>query len=70
MSGYYPPGVVGNEPEIAGPAHEDDEQRQCPDGCPDLVMVPVTTFVDGSTEWTCPSCLTTFSDDPDEDDDQ
>lgn len=28
----YPPGVTGNEPEIAGPSWEGQVERDCPDG--------------------------------------
>ena len=31
MSGYYPPGVTGNEYEIAGPDYEEETTLLCPE---------------------------------------
>jgi hypothetical protein len=50
----YPPGVTGNEYEIAGPDREFEDERTCPD-CDQVSIVDVTGY--GWEEWwTCPWC--------------
>ena len=65
MSGYYPPGVTGNEYEIAGADREWDDTRAVYCGnedCADFevekdLMVSLASY--GSSEWgtyECPTC--------------
>ena len=55
----YPPGVTGNEPEIAGyPETEAVEEGACRD-CPFWAEVTITTWTTPSEickTWTCPEC--------------
>lgn len=50
----YPPGVSGNEYEIAGPDREFTDERDC-SNCDRTAVVDVTGY--GWEEWwTCPYC--------------
>lgn len=53
----YPPGVTGNEYEIAGPDREFTDERDC-EGCGRLSTVDVIGYR-WEEWWTCPhpSCL-------------
>lgn len=50
----YPPGVTGNEFEIAGPDWEDDMLVRCCD-CGWAGMATVWAYR-GETYWECPEC--------------
>lgn len=50
----YPPGVTGNEYEIAGPDREFTDEREC-DHCDRLVTVDVVQYR-WEEWWTCPAC--------------
>ena len=54
MSIYYPEGVTGMEPEIAGPDHEEEIVADC-DACGYSGYVTVATF-GYRRAWSCPRC--------------
>lgn len=60
MSGNYPPGVTGNEPEIAGPMYEEWEEYYC-DHCEEDTQHEVTEYCgEGVRYWVCDECGTQF----------
>ncbi len=50
----YPPGVTGNEYEIAGPSYEEYEDRECPE-CEEPRR-GLTQAYGHEAWWTCESC--------------
>lgn len=63
MYSNYPPGVTGNEPQIAGPESETEkmERMACDEECGFDGEVPVTVVTYRgdymvSVYWTCPQC--------------
>ena len=54
----YPPGVTGNEFEIAGPDREYSAERECDRvfGCGEISTVWVIGYRDEEW-WDCPKCL-------------
>ena len=56
----YPPGVTGNEYEIAGPDFETTEETEC--DCGFKGEVEVEGF-HGVVSWTCPQCETDHEED-------
>lgn len=52
----YPPGVTGNEYEIAGPDKEWEEERTCSnEDCGFSGLVNGETY-NNTEAWTCPQC--------------
>lgn len=50
----YPPGVTGNEPQIAGPSYEEEVERTCGScGTTDLVVIQGYGYL---ITWQCAEC--------------
>lgn len=75
----YPPGVSGNEWQIAGPSKEWDEEREVEHACDEdrfeenfegkaLVRVTQWDFYSRSIEWVCPQCGEDVEDEDDPED--
>lgn len=52
MASNYPPGVTGNEFEIAGPDFEGDTPRPCPECGGEMYEIGFQ----GARWWTCEGC--------------
>ena len=52
----YPPGVSGNEWQIAGPEREDEGHRVCPNAYCDKEVLVTISFYGDETFWECPEC--------------